>query len=349
MNRARKRSFRPETSGLEGRQLLSAAPGPMAGHVPVPGHAPIPHIIPIPGRPIEQNPVVPAAGAAINPPVTTFGDTSNAAPAMVQFRGKTLIAWSGDFNGSLNVAAITKGASGYQLTSKVTLAADLSPNLSPALAVYNGRLFMAWSDPNGHLNVICSADGVHFGHQVTLVDTSNTGPSLAVFEGRLYLGWKGGDGHMNVESSADGLTFSNKVTLLDTGGFTSPSLAAFDGRLYLAYTGTDGRLNIESSPDGLAFTNKVTLNQFSGDALALTVEQPAIKGRPARLVIGWTSSNSFKLNCMTSTNGQQFGGLMTSNQTGFKGLAIVSPSAGKLDFAWTGVQNGGRHLNFMQI
>jgi hypothetical protein len=153
---------------------------------------------------------------------------------------------------------------------------------------------------------------------------------------------------MNVESSTDGMTFSNKVTLSDTGGFTSPSLAAFDGRLYLAYTGTDARLNIESSADGLKFGSKVTLNQISGAAPALTVEEPAIKGRPACLVIGWTDYYSSKLNCMTSTNGQQFGGLMTSDQAGFKGLAIVSPSAGKLDFAWTGVHDGRRHLNFMQ-
>jgi hypothetical protein len=291
---------------------------------------------------------IPAAQAASTPRVTTFGDTSNAAPALIQFHGKTLMAWSGSANGSLNVAAIAKGASGYQLTSKVTLSADLSPNLSPALAVSNGRLYMAWSDPNGHLNVISSADGVHFANQVTLGDTSAVGPTLSAFNGRLYLGWTGTNGQLNVESSADGMTFGNKVTLGDTS-HVSPSLAAFNGRLYLAFTGTDGRLNVESSANGMAFGNKVTLSQTSQAAPALTVEAPAVKGRPACLVLGWTGTGNLKLNCMTSTNGRDFGGQMTSNQDGFGGLAIVSPSAGKLDFAWTGIQVGLRQLNFMQV
>jgi Tn3 transposase DDE domain len=55
MRSAWNRSFRPEISVLEGRQLLSAMAGPIAKpELPVgPPHTH--HIIPIPGRPIEQS------------------------------------------------------------------------------------------------------------------------------------------------------------------------------------------------------------------------------------------------------------------------------------------------------
>jgi hypothetical protein len=276
-------------SGLEGRQLLSMMGSPKA----------------IVGSPkaIVGSPKVSHAHVATAPPVTTFGDTSNAAPALVEFHGKTLLVWSSSFDGALNVATIAKGPSGYQLESKVRLGVALSPDLTPAATVFNGRLYLAWTAADGHLNVICSTDGVHFTNQVTLGDTSKVGPTMAAFNGRLYLGWVGTNGHLNVESSANGMSFSNKVTL----------------------------------------------GEMSDAAPALTVEQPAGTGQSTRLVLGWTGVGNAELNGMTSTDGQHFGGKATSTQKGFDGLAVLSPSAGTIDIAWTGLQTGLRHLNFMQV
>jgi hypothetical protein len=290
------------------------------------------------------------------PPLTTFGATSDAAPALVEFHGKTFMAWSNSTNGALNLAVVVRGQNGYQLESQVTLSTYLSPGRSPALAVFNGRAYMAWTGTNGQLNVVSTADGVHI-EKVTLPDTSRTGPTLAAFNGRLYLGWTGLDGRLNVESSANGMTFGNKVTLPETSYIVSgkqvvelsPALASFGGRLYIAWTGTNMHLNVESSANGMTFGNKVTLGDTSDAAPALAIETPAVKGQPTRLVLGWTGVGNLKLNTMTSTDGRTFGGKVTSGQTGFGGLALLSPSAGALDIAWTGVQTGPRHLNFMQV
>jgi hypothetical protein len=292
------------------------------------------------------------------PPVTTFGDTSNAAPALVEFGGKTLLVWSSSFDGAVNVATVAKGHTGYQLQSKVTLVGDTSPNLTPAATVFNGRLDLAWTAADRHLNVICSSDGVHFNNKVTLTDTSKVGPTLASFNGRLYLGWTGLDGHLNVESSANGMTFSNKVTLGETSLLTfgtqtqtlSPALASFDGKLYIAWTGNVTTLNVESSTDGMTFSNKVTLpeTETSHAAPALTVENAASHGQPTSLVLGFTSVGSELINTQVSTDGRTFSGKMTSTQTGFEGLALVSPSRGMLDVAWTSTTNL-RQLNFMQV
>src|SRR6516165_2583249 len=163
------RSFRPELSGLEGRQLLSVVGSPKV-------------IVGSPGA-LEASPkALEARPLAISAsPVTTFGDTSNAAPALVEFRGQTWLVWSSSFNGALNVATVAKGPSGFQLKSKVTLEVAITPSLTPAATVFNGRLYLAWTGTDGRLNVISSADGVHFAKTVTLADTSRTGPALAAF------------------------------------------------------------------------------------------------------------------------------------------------------------------------
>jgi hypothetical protein len=339
----RKRSFRPEISGLEGRQLLSTVVNPKA-------------IMGSPPAIVGAPPAEPSPKAISAPAVTTFGDTSNAAPALVEFHGKTFMAWSGSTNGSLNLAVVVRGQNGYQLESKVTLSNYLSPGRSPALAVFNGRAYMAWTGTDGQLNVVSTADGVHI-EKVTLADTSRTGPALAAFNGRLYLGWTGLDGRLNVESSADGMTLGNKVTLPETSYIVSgkqvvelsPALASFGGRLYIAWTGTNMHLNVESSADGMRFGNKVTLGETSDAAPALAVEMPAVQGQPTRLVLGWTGVGNAEINTMTSTDGRTFGGKVTSKQTGFGGLALLSPSAGTLDIAWDGFQTPPRHLNLMQV
>jgi hypothetical protein len=300
---------------------------------------------------------MPTAQAATTQPVTTFTDTTLAAPTLARFQGKTFIAWSGTGVGSLNVATVVKGGSGYQLTSKVTLGADLSPGRSPALTVFNGRLYMAWSEPDGKLNVISSLDGIHFGNQVTLGDTSLAGPALAAFNGRLYLAWTGTDGRLNFESSTDGMTFGNKLILnqtsyISTGTqvtFLAPSLTSYAGKLWIAWTGSDANHYINIVPyDGANFGVHFVLYESSGAAPALTVENSAVAGQPARLVLGWSGTGNLKINYTTTTDGQHFTGLVTSNQLAYGGLALDSPSAGTLDFAWAGYETPVRHLNFME-
>jgi hypothetical protein len=129
----------------------------------------------------------------------------------------------------------------------------------------------------------------------------------------------------------------------------SPALACFGERLYIAWTGNNTALNVESLADGMMFSNKVTLSGSSDAAPALTVEKPAVHGQPIHLVIEWAGAGNGMINSMTSRDGRTFGGKVTSNQTAFDSLALVSPSGGTLDVAWTGVQTGARQPNFMQV
>jgi hypothetical protein len=157
------------------------------------------------------------------------------------------------------------------------------------LATLNGCLFMAWTEPNGKVDVICSTDGVHFANKVRLAARTADSPAVAAFNGRLYVGFTGTNGKLKVESSANGMTFGSHVTLA-ASSFYSPALAAFNGRLYIACTATNEHLCLESSANGTAFGNEMMLDDYtSAAAPALSIENPGPKGQPARLIAGVTN------------------------------------------------------------
>ena len=48
----------------------------------------------------------------------------------------------------------------------------------PALTIFDGRLYIAWTGTNHQLNVESSSNGVNFGNKVTLPESSDAGPAL---------------------------------------------------------------------------------------------------------------------------------------------------------------------------
>ncbi len=193
----------------------------------------------------------------------------------------------------------------------------------PALMNMNDtNLSLAWTgtDPQHHLNVALSKDGLTFDRHATLSATSIDGPGFAFGNGLSFLAWTGTNPqhHLNVARSNDGLTFDRQITLGESSPF-GPALAFGNGRLYLAWASTDtnhslsdtsvsapalsfingilyllwcGRdnnhsLNIMESKDGMTFTNKVTLNDSSDvhPAMVAMIKQSG-------LLLAWTGRDS---------------------------------------------------------
>ncbi|MEO6502436.1 MAG: sialidase family protein [Jatrophihabitantaceae bacterium] len=76
-----------------------------------------------------------------------------------------------------------------------------SSDAGPAVASYNGRLFLAWrGSGNPQLNMSVSNDGgASFGGKRVFGDTSPFAPALVSHNGGLFLAWTGeGDGQLNV-------------------------------------------------------------------------------------------------------------------------------------------------------
>lgn len=80
---------------------------------------------------------------------------------------------------------------------------DMRSESGPALASYNGRVWVAWTGADRRLNVMSSTDGVLFDNKLTLNERSSTQPSIAVHERSLMLAWTGGGGKLNVARLTD--------------------------------------------------------------------------------------------------------------------------------------------------
>jgi hypothetical protein len=338
MTRTSQRTNRPGLEDLEGRQLLSVASVPTSAPIPVAAHV---------------APAVFANQAQPNAPTkVTLTVISMWAPAITTFNGQTALAWTGtDLGHHLNVSLLNTGSSLTALPNFAIVTLPERSNLSPSVAAFGGRLYLAWTGLDGRINVESSADGVHFSNKVTLGEFSGSSPALAVFDGRLDLAWTAFDGRINLASSADGVRFGNKVTLnqtsfkpvviakIHTQMEMAPALATFDGRLWLAWTGSDPQhhLNTMSSADGINFNQLATYVATSEDGPALAVQHGASAGQPDRLFLGWTGVGNKLLNVMSTTiDAPGFFNPTTLGQTASNGIALNSPAPGTLDIAWAG-------------
>ena len=143
--------------------------------------------------------------------------------------------------------------------TKVVLSGDYTRD-TPAAAVYNGKVSLAWTGTNADHSLIVaqSCDGLHFGTPVVFgSNTSFAGPGLAAFRGYLWIGWAG-DNRIDLATSTDGLHFGNQFlvgTQQTYNSYTSVALAATSTDLYLGFAGVDAyhTLNLAVSPNGVSW------------------------------------------------------------------------------------------------
>ncbi len=228
------------------------------------------------------------------------------APAIVAFNDKIYMASVNGYSGvPFEIESSSDG--GLTFGNKVDLPEKTES--SPALTVFDGRLYVAWRGDNSahQVNVESSSNGVDFGNKVVLPENTIGSPALTVFDGRLYVAWTGTNHQLNIESSSNGVNFADKVTAPESSD-AGPGLTAFDGVLEIAWAGTDKdhQLNLESSSNGVNFGNKVTLPEKNSAPKAAVQPAPALASFDARLYIAWKGTDG-RLNFDSSANGVAFG------------------------------------------
>lgn len=278
-------------------------------------------------------------------PDVTLGHRSNEGVSVATFNGQLLMAYIGtDKKNLLNFAASSDGVT----FSGSTLFGSNSSNFTPAITVYNGRVFLAWAGRDNHfMNIASSADGLHFTNQVVMSFTSSTGPALGVANGKLYLAWTdSGIGHtVHVATTTDGINFSTMGTVTAQNGIFPPALFGVGNVMYLAYTSAlTQEVLLFSAPGDLSFTGISTgvtsprgpgLLVSSGQlylAYSNTSDQPAL--------------NVYQL-APDGTNPS-----FARSQTLTGQVTVRSPSIGTLNgqlfYFWTGT-NSDRNINVLQI
>ena len=170
-------------------------------------------------------------------------------PALCAFQGRLYAAWQGRY-GTFHDPQTLLYASTDGTTWTEPQQFPIPPlpcafsTHSPALATYNGQLYVAYKNShNGQeLYFSGSADGVSWtGRRPLLGGRSTVGPTLAAYAGRLYAAWKAGtdipDDQQLWWSAFDGHNWSTIEDLSFGSSGVGPGLAEYQGTLYAVYKG----------------------------------------------------------------------------------------------------------------
>ncbi len=155
--------------------------------------------------------------------------------------------------GGVSAAPATSYSSPHE-GAKVVLA-DSSIDGPAIVTTYQPQTVLAWTgtDSAHHLNLLMSADGLHYSAKLILPESSLWRPALAFIDsgrgapyGTLVLAWTGLDpAHtLNMELiSLPSLSVREKITFWGDTSFTAPALTTVNGDInsdvYLAWAGTD--------------------------------------------------------------------------------------------------------------
>jgi hypothetical protein len=208
--------------------------------------------------------------------------------------GRTFIGWTGrDSDHSLNVMS-TLNIDLLAWGNKHTL--NERSHHGPALLFANGRLFIAWTGTDDHLNVMSSGDlGATWQNKRTLGETSPTEPALALWNGTLILMWNGTDSdhHLNfIQSSDGGLSWGNKVIIGDTSDHHPAMALGADQVPYFCWAGRgNAQLNLLHSESGSTTGFQVSPNYkrtFSDTA----ANGPCLCAFKGHTLVGWTGTDS---------------------------------------------------------
>jgi hypothetical protein len=298
----------------------------------------------------------------------TLPDTSATGPSLEYFDYTFVLAWaSGGGSGA--------APPGYQLnlarlpvtpTSQRMICDEWSTE-TPAMAVHNGRLFVAWTgtDPSHRINISSTTnfDSVEFTSTKQVLDeTAHSNPALASYRGRLFLAWAGGGGlggaepnlQLNLMSSADGTNWSTpieRITLSHKSTY-GPALAVqrtTDGSdyLFISWASVDRNIvYVSYAPDDNISQLETGWKAvtWDGSHLAGSLASPTMTSAGQRIYVNWLGANQ-ALNSGSTDDGSQPVSSLWSHfersvfspavKPGPLGLFDVATSFG-LVYAWTG-------------
>ena len=224
--------------------------------------------------------------------------------------------------------------------SKGQTVPDAGTTDSPALAVFQNRLYLAWkghSDQHVWWNSFDGGQRWAGQQQVPDVGTTSA-PALAVFQDRLYLAWKGSsDQHIWLNSSPDGSQWKGQQQVPDVGTTDGPALTVFQNRLYLAWKGSsDQHVWLNSSSDGSQWAGQQQVPDVG------TTDSPALAVFKDRLYLAWKGSSDQHIWWNSSSDGSHWAGQQQVPNAGTTDNPALAVFKDKLYLVWKG--SGDRHI-----
>jgi hypothetical protein len=183
-------------------------------------------------------------------------------PALAVFNGELYAFWEGD---SLPPGVWYSAYNGTTWSPQARVPSALTQPIYTShltLAVYLGKLYVAWMGQNSGENIWYSAfNGTTWTAQHEAPHKAKGNPALAVYSGNLYLSWLYCLNCKVSYETYNGTSWSSAATIPSTA-FAGPALATYGGDLY------DGWI---ISPSG-----DVTYAGFNGSSWAPAASIPAV-------------------------------------------------------------------------
>jgi flagellar biosynthesis regulator FlaF len=206
---------------------------------------------------------------------TPLGQTTKAAPSLLEFNGALWMA----FVANNNTNDLLTCSSSDSLNWSATYPVGQASKTAPALAIFGHNLWMAFvADNNANELLVCSStDGKHWLASTPIQGQySKTAPSLVAFNNQLWVAFvaNNSSNDLLVCSSSDGVHWSGDLQIQGQSSKAMPSLAVFNNRLWVAFQANDNtnQLWVCSSADGTHWSgNSPIQGQFSNTAPSLAV------------------------------------------------------------------------------
>jgi hypothetical protein len=291
----------------------------------------------------------PATGVSADWPVTQAG-------ALIPgFSGELPVGYSGP------TVAIIPGSEASKITlGDTSIAAPgfwSEATNAPAPASYTPVSAIAWAgtDVAHHVNVMLSADGLHYDHKITLGETTFTTPSVLVVNRNnanvVVVAWGGTDGAHSLNILYDVYGSPLKRTFWGESSPYALGLSAFNGKIYLTWAGSDPghSLNVlDTGPQGQIVGAKTILWQYhSTTPPTLTPDSAA-----GLLILTWRngSGSAPRIGVAQSSDGANWtdisgsGGYVTIAPPALIGLNPVPVGMTRYYQLWAGTDPAQRFL-----
>jgi hypothetical protein len=206
------------------------------------------------------------------------------------------LAWQGTWKGQGKGIHWSPSNSGpdWQREEQIS---EAEVGTSPALAVFNGRIYLAWRGFGGGADTICCSSPQDYRSQPQVPGAkSDCAPALAAFRGRLYLFYRNPEnffirwsytlnGRDWVAGSSGGVPYA--------GTSTPPALAVLKDRLYAVWkgAGTDDTIYCAYTSDGENWPWDKGPKPRSPVADAHTSHGPALAAFKGRLYLAWKGAD----------------------------------------------------------
>jgi hypothetical protein len=234
--------------------------------------------------------------------------TNAGSPALASYDGLLYAAWQGKSSPyHIYYSAFDHKTSTWTPEATVPLALT-NYRTGPAMAVYNGKLYVAWQGQSSPVHIwYASFNGTSWSHQAevpsALVHISST-VGLAAYGGDLYLAWTGQSSPYAVWYSAfNGSSWTAQSTVPGTSSdnyqATDTPLAALGGYLWVSWeTGADNKLMFNTFNGGTWGTPEpVGVTSDAGPALA-------VKGD--KIYESWINDSTLAVDWTSTTTGLSF-------------------------------------------